>query len=200
MILEDRLLEQIIKQNLCMLFSEDMFKIKIQPGEYNGSIMIQIHQSDVHDIILSATLELKISDRRKTMHVVSTQFYCEDMDETFQDFVKCCKEIKAKIEQLSIYKTIYHEMEDGLVVNFNEIGIEDTRDWMRRDLFVKRSNDISYVKFDENGNIDTVVLDESQFRDMLNNFLADESVYVDFGSALIIQFADYDKYVGEDED
>lgn len=200
MILENRLLEQIIKQNLCMLFSEDMFKIKIQPGEYNGSIMIQIHQSDVHDIILSATLELKISERRKTMHVVSTQFYCEDMDETFQDFVKCCKEIKAKIEQLSIYKTIYHEMEDGLVVNFNEIGIEGTRDLMRRDLFVKRSNDISYVKFDENGNIDTVVLDESQFRGMLNSFLADESVYVDFGSALIIQFADYDKYVGEDED
>ena len=134
------------------------------------------------------------------MHIVSTQFYCEDIDETFEDFVKCCKEIKAKIEEISMAKTVYHENEDGLVVNFNEIGIEYTRDWMRRDLFVKRSNDISYVKFDENGNIDTVVLDESQFRDMLNNFIADESVHVDFGSALIIQFADYDKYVGEDED
>lgn len=199
MILEDRLIEEIIKQNLCMLFSEDMFKIKIEHNEKGDRTMVTVHQSDIHDIILSAIFELR-NTRHDTMHIISTQFYCEDIDDTFEDFVKCCKEIKAKVTEITMHKTIYHENEDSVIVNFREIGIEYiSSGFTTRDLFIKRSNDISYIKFGEDGSINTISLDELQFRGMMNTFLNDPDVYVDFSSTDTIMFADYDKYV-DDED
>ena len=200
MIIEDRLIEKIISQNLCMLFSEDMFKVKIEHNEKGDRMMVTVHQSDIHDIILSAIFEITTT-KHKMMHIVSTQFYCEDIDDTFEDFVKCCKEIKAKIEEIATMNTIYHENEDGVVVNFREIGIEYiSSGFTTRDLLIKRSNDISYIKFDKDGSINTVSLDELQFRGMMNTFLTDPDVHVDFSSADIVMFADYDKYVDDDEE
>lgn len=200
MIIEDRLIEKIISQNLGMLFSDDMFKIKIEHDEKGDRTMVTVHQSDIHDIILSAIFEMRTAKRHHTMRIISTQFYCEDIDETFEDFVKCCKEIKAKVEEIGSMKTIYHENDDGLVVNFREIGIEEiSSGFTKRDLFIKRSNDISLIKFNDDGSINTISLDEQQFRDMLNSFLGDPDVHVDFSSVDIIMFADYDKYV-DDED
>jgi hypothetical protein len=200
MIIEDRLLETIIRQNLNMLFSEDMFKIRIEHNEYGDRTKITVHQSELHEVILSSIFEIQTDTKHQcsSMRVVATQFYCEDINDTFEDFVKCCKEIKAKIEEISSHRTMYHETEDGIIVNFREIGIEYAdSSFTTRDLFVKRSNDISYVKFN-NGGVITQSLDRDAFDVMLMKYINDENVYLDFSAADMIQFVDYDKYIRDD--
>ena len=198
MLLEDRLIEKIIKQNLGMLFSDDMFKVRFEPGKCKNRLYITIHQNDLADILMSATIELDISTKRDgSMRVMSMQFYCENVSDTFKDFIKCCEEIQNKIEEFNIHRTAYIETDDGIVVNFTEIGIDNLSDFTTRDLFIKRNGDISYVQFDDGMKTTEMTYDE--FKQKIAEIRENDNLFIDLSSATIINFVDYDHFETEDD-
>jgi len=207
MIISDNLLEQIAQQNLDMLFAKGTFKVRFEHMEEKtspsgkhrmGRILMRIHKNDLHEELLNVTLEIRVIPSRNLMNIIGYEFYCEDVNDTFLDFVKCVKEIQDKINSLSTYSTIYYEGPDSVVVNFNEIGIESLVGDESRDLIVKRNGDISYITFDDKGLATTKPMTEEEFKAMIIQYLSDDNKLVDFCGATQIMFVDYDRYENAD--
>lgn len=181
--LTDKILHDIAKSNLEMLFASDAFRIVIEHDAPSLRIML------IYTNTNSECSKIELHDDG----VVGVSFTTEIVNDEFKDLVKCVEEIQNKIKQISHYKRLYFVDSTHVIHAFNEIAID--RPGGARILVVNRDNVYSIVIIGQDG-VETRPIDADKIEEWLNQEIANGGT-MDVCSAESCDFVDYVNYEEE---
>ena len=178
--LTDKIIHDIAKANLEMLFASDAFQIVIEHDAPSLRIMLIYTNTNSE----CSKIELHGDG------VVGVSFTTEIVNDEFKDLVKCVEEIQNKIKQISKYKRLYFVDSTHVIHAFNEIAID--RPGGARILVVNRDNVYSIVIIGQDG-VETRPIDVDKIETWLKNEIANGGT-MDVCSAESCDFVDYVNY------